>query len=145
VATTTRTRRWRRGRRTSELAVGVAGCTVPAHGALLACASNLSVQRPTCCHMRRLLYKVRGPAAKLNFGLSDERRAQLDAMRVEELVQSYRQAVKHAQTSRFVGVSWEEKAGKWRAAVSVMRDGEDVVRFGGLHAVEESAARQADE
>jgi hypothetical protein len=98
-----------------------------------------------CCHVRRLLYKVKGPAAKLNFGLSDERRAELDAMSVEELVQSYRQAVKDTQTSRFVGVSWNAKDRKWQAYINVQRDGKQVTFFGGNHNDEETAARQADE
>ncbi len=95
--------------------------------------------------MRRLLYKVKGPAAKLNFGLSDERRAELDAMTLEELVQGYRQAVKDTQTSRFVGVSWNAKWGKWRAHIHVQREGKPVGVFGGHHNDEETAARQADE
>ncbi len=100
-----------------------------------------------CCHVRRLLYKVQGPAAKLNFGLSDERRAELDAMSVEELVQSYRQAVKEKMSSRFVGVSWNAEGRRWRADVKVQREGKPVKFVGSQshHNDEETAARQADE
>ncbi len=100
-----------------------------------------------CCHVRRLLYKVQGPAAKLNLGLSDERRAELDAMSVEELVQGYRQAVKDTQTSRFVGVCWNAERGIWRAEVNVQLFGKRVTFFGSQshNNDEETAARQADE
>ena len=95
--------------------------------------------------MHRVRYKVTGSTAKLNFELSPERRTELDAVSVEELVQSYRQAVKETKTSRFVGVNWNPRAGRWAARVHSIRDGKDVHIHGGLHTDEEIAARQADE
>ena len=88
---------------------------------------------------------MKGSTAKLNFGLSPERRTELDAMSVEELVQSYRQAVKETKTSRFVGVSWNAANRRWHTEVNIVRDGKDVHLYGGYQTDEETAARQADE
>ena len=88
---------------------------------------------------------MKGSTAKLNFELSPKRRTELDALSVEELVQSYRQAVKETRTSRFVCVSWDAAKRRWRTEVHIVRDGKDVHIYGGLHTDEEIAARQADE
>ena len=101
--------------------------------------------RDSSCPAHRLLYKVKGSTAKLNFELSPERRTELDAVSVEELVQSYRQAVKETKTSRFVGVSWKAAKRRWRTDVHIVRDGNDVRIHGGYHTDEEIAARHADE
>ena len=86
-----------------------------------------------------------GSTAKLNFELSPERRTELDAVSVEELVQSYRQAVKETRTSRFVSVSWDAAKRRWKTEVNIVRDGKDVHIYSGYHTDEETAARQADE
>ena len=88
---------------------------------------------------------MKGSTAKLNFELSPERRTELDAVSVEELVQNYRQAVKETKTSRFVCVSWKAANRRWQTEVYIIRDSKDVQLYGGLHTDEETAARQADE
>ncbi len=67
-----------------------------------------------CC---RLYYKAHGPGTELNFELPKDRRAQLDRMTLEQLVDSYRKAVKAKQHSQYTGVSWHAIAGKWVAYI----------------------------
>ncbi len=98
---------------------------------------------PTCFIRCRLYYKAFGPGAELNFELPKDRRAQLDRMTLEQLVDSYRKAVKAKQHSQYTGVTWQ--AGKWRAQFSSMRDGKQVSHNGHYQTDEAAAARQADE
>jgi hypothetical protein len=78
--------------------------------------------RPTLhpCVLPRLRYKVHGPGAKLNLGLSGAQRAELDTLTVEQLLQRYREAGggKRAEVqSQYKGVCWDKDRKKWRAAV----------------------------
>ncbi len=64
-----------------------------------------------------MAYKRDGAAAKLNFELPAERRANLDAMSFEDLLKTFRsQGEQFARgASQHRGVSWNMRKGKWKA------------------------------
>ncbi len=96
--------------------------------------------------MHRLRYKVLGPKAKLNFELSHERRAELDATSVEEELEGYRRSIKETRSSRYLGVTWyAHPQMRWRAYVDAVHMGRKRRIYGSYHKDEEAAARQADE
>ncbi len=68
----------------------------------------------------RLLYKACGPDAELNPSqqLTSQRRAELDALSLEQLLASYRAAAKAKTTSRYRGVCWDRKRSKWQASIT---------------------------
>jgi hypothetical protein len=78
------------------------------------------------CVLPRLRYKVHGPGAKLNFGLSEAQRAELDALTLEQLLQRYRaigasrrgRQTRAEVQSQYRGVSWRKGKRKWQALLS---------------------------
>jgi hypothetical protein len=89
----------------------------------------------------RLRYKVKGPGVKLNFPdqLTAQRRAELDAMSLEDLLARYRaKGVRHVnKSSQYRGVSWSKNCHKWLAQIHM--NGKQVHL--GLFADEATAAR----
>jgi hypothetical protein len=67
----------------------------------------------------RLRYKAYGPGAKLSFEVPPGRRAELDGMTLEQLVDSYRRAVRARKSSQYRGVTWNRKTHKWQAQIRV--------------------------
>ncbi len=76
--------------------------------------------------LHRLRYKVHGPGAELNFGLSEAQRAELDALTLEQLLQRYRaigasrrgRQTRAEVQSQYRGVSWRKGKCKWQAFLS---------------------------
>ncbi|EFJ49125.1 hypothetical protein VOLCADRAFT_89954 [Volvox carteri f. nagariensis] len=66
-----------------------------------------------------MAYKLFGTAAVLNYDLPAERRAELDAMSMEDLMASFRaQGERFARgRSQFRGVSWHKGSAKWHANI----------------------------
>ncbi|KAG2485674.1 hypothetical protein HYH03_015646 [Edaphochlamys debaryana] len=89
-----------------------------------------------------LIYKVKGPAARLNFGLSEEQRSQLDALSLEQLLASFREAGEKfsSGSSSFRGVGWHKGRGKW--TVRIRADGKHLNM--GSFADQREAARAYD-
>jgi hypothetical protein len=88
------------------------------------------------------MYKAYGPSADLNLPqqLTAQRRAQLDASSFDQLLASYRAAVKDLTSSRFWGVSWDDAQSCWLA--EIWMDGAHHPLSS--HAVEAEAARAYD-
>ncbi len=90
--------------------------------------------------------KVYGPDAELNPSqqLTSQRRAELDALSLEQLLASYRaeaQARAKAKTSsRYRGVCWDKAHSKWKA--QIMSSGKN--HYLGNFADEAAAARAYD-
>eukprot|EP00884_Botryococcus_braunii_P009244 jgi/Botrbrau1/18320/Bobra.0179s0048.1 len=67
--------------------------------------------------------------------LTDEDRAELEAMSLQDLIEKYKNLRKE-RTSKFKGVSWHKKSNKWQACIKINR----TTKYLGLHEREEDAA-----
>ncbi len=94
---------------------------------------------PPFTHHTRVVYKVCGPEKPLNFELTVEERAVLDAMSLEQLMAQFRAAGAAARIggSGYHGVSWDRDAGRtagfWRArwkhkTIRVFQSAEEAAR-----------------
>jgi hypothetical protein len=133
MATSTPTRPTPRARPTSELCGARAAATLNPPSGPLTCSNALC----------RLRYKALGPDVKLNFSdqLTAQRRTELDAMSLEELLASYRaKGVLATKSSQYRGVSYDKKQGAWRAELRI--DGR--MKYLGYFADEAAAGRASD-
>ena len=51
--------------------------------------------------------------------LTDEDRAELETMSLQELLEKYKKAKKERTSSKYEGVSWHKRTKKWQAEISI--------------------------
>eukprot|EP00884_Botryococcus_braunii_P009246 jgi/Botrbrau1/18322/Bobra.0179s0050.1 len=68
--------------------------------------------------------------------LTDEDRAELETMSLQELLEKYKKAKKERISSKYDGVSWHKRTKKWQAEITI----NGTRKYLGLHETEEDAA-----